>query len=109
VAELDDQVADMLGSRGPAYAAAWELWHRGAAEVQVGLSLLAKLIANSTAGDRDNHGENDYLTTALPVPQPGRAAAAYAQAHRHWARGEAMLRESLVRLRDATAAAHATG
>lgn len=44
--ELDGQVRDMLagwqGGAGGAYGQAWELWHRGAGEVQVGLSLLAK-------------------------------------------------------------------
>jgi WXG100 family type VII secretion target len=48
LAELDAQVGDMLdgwrGGAGGAYGSAWELWHRGAGEVQLGLSLLAKAV-----------------------------------------------------------------
>ena len=44
--ELDGQVRDMLagwqGGAGGAYGQAWDLWHRGAGEVQLGLSILAK-------------------------------------------------------------------
>lgn len=47
-AELDGQVGELLGgwrgSSGSAYASAWELWHRGAGEVEVGLSMLARLV-----------------------------------------------------------------
>jgi len=32
------------GASGSAYASAWELWHRGAGEVQAGLSILAHLV-----------------------------------------------------------------
>ena len=53
LAALDDQVGDMLGgwrgASGSAYAAAWELWHRGAGEVEVGLSMLARLVAQAAA------------------------------------------------------------
>jgi WXG100 family type VII secretion target len=46
--ELDGQVREMLGSwrggAGGAYGSAWDLWHRGAGEVQLGLSLLAKAV-----------------------------------------------------------------
>jgi WXG100 family type VII secretion target len=49
--ELDEQVNEMLGgwrgASGSAYAAAWELWHRGAGEVEAGLSMLAKLVAQA--------------------------------------------------------------
>ena len=48
---LDDQVGDMLGgwhgASGSAYAAAWELWHRGAGEVETGLSILARLVGEA--------------------------------------------------------------
>ncbi|SOX52067.1 WXG100 family type VII secretion target [Mycobacterium ahvazicum] len=48
LAELDGQVGDMLGGwlggSGSAYSAAWELWHRGAREVEMGLSILAKAV-----------------------------------------------------------------
>ncbi|WP_304441713.1 hypothetical protein [Mycobacterium sp. 852002-51163_SCH5372311] len=120
LAELDDHVAGLLrarygGSRS-AYTDAWELWHRGAAEVQVGLSMLARLIAHHDYRDNDaaaafrRHAERvvseiDSLAMALQVPLPGRAAAAHIEAHRHWTRGEAMMRESLARLHDAGTAA----
>jgi len=51
LAGLDSQVAALLGgwrgASGSAYAAAWELWHRGAAEVEAGLSMLARLVAEA--------------------------------------------------------------
>lgn len=51
LAELDSRVSDMLegwrGRSGDAYSSAWELWHRGAAEVQVGLSILERLVARA--------------------------------------------------------------
>ena len=132
LAELDDQVADMLrgrhGAPGSAHTAAWELWHRGAAEVQVGLTILAKVIARAGTGrrvDRDalsdavqrmaefrRHAESviseiDFLAIDSHASWSGRAGVAHAEAHRHWARGEAMMRESLARLRAAGATAHA--
>lgn len=49
LAELDTQVGQMLGgwhgTAGDAYGSAWELWHRGASEVQLGLSILARAVA----------------------------------------------------------------
>ncbi len=61
LAELDDHVGDMLhGRRGAsesgeaAYTAAWELWHRGAAEVQVVFSILAKLLAHAATSYHEN-------------------------------------------------------
>jgi WXG100 family type VII secretion target len=46
--ELDSQVRELLdgwlGGAGGAYAAVWDSWHRGAGEVQWGLSVLAKAI-----------------------------------------------------------------
>ena len=51
LAELNNQVGGMLGgwrgSSGSAYASAWELWHRGAGEVEEGLSMLARLVAQA--------------------------------------------------------------
>jgi len=50
-AELNGQVGEMLagwrGMSGSAYASAWELWHRGAGEVEMGLSMLARLVARA--------------------------------------------------------------
>ncbi len=49
--DLDAQVREMLagwqGSSGGAYAEAWALWHKGAAELQLGLSTLAKAVGNA--------------------------------------------------------------
>ncbi|WIM87335.1 WXG100 family type VII secretion target [Candidatus Mycobacterium wuenschmannii] len=46
--ELDGQVRDLLagwhGGSGGAYGQAWDSWHRGAGEVQQGLSMLAKSV-----------------------------------------------------------------
>ncbi|OBH02990.1 secretion protein [Mycobacterium sp. E2699] len=57
-AELNAQVGDMLGgwrgTSGSAYADAWELWHRGAGEVEVGLSMLARLVARAGGLYREN-------------------------------------------------------
>ena len=36
-----------IQSSGTAYASAWELWHRGAGEVESGLSILAQLLAHA--------------------------------------------------------------
>lgn len=58
LAELDEQVNEMLGgwrgASGSAYAAAWELWHRGAGEVEAGLSMLAKLVAQAGEAYQEN-------------------------------------------------------
>jgi WXG100 family type VII secretion target len=54
LADLDGQVGEMLrgwrGASGAAYTSAWELWHRGASEVELGLSILATLVAQAGAG-----------------------------------------------------------
>jgi WXG100 family type VII secretion target len=46
--ELDGEVRDLLagwhGGSGGAYSEAWESWHRGAGEVQQGLSIMARAI-----------------------------------------------------------------
>jgi WXG100 family type VII secretion target len=51
LAELDAQVNEMLGgwrgASGSAYASAWELWRRGAGEVEAGLSMLARSVARA--------------------------------------------------------------
>ena len=48
----------------------------------------------------------DSLVSDVHSTWTGRGAAAHAEAHRHWARGEAMMREALDRLRTAGATAH---
>jgi len=51
LADLDSQVGGTLGgwrgASGSAYASAWELWHRGAGEVELGLSMLTRSIAQA--------------------------------------------------------------
>jgi WXG100 family type VII secretion target len=59
LAQLDEQVGQMLGgwrgASGTAYGSAWELWHRGAHEVQAGLAILAHLVGE--AGGLYNQNE----------------------------------------------------
>jgi len=50
--------------------------------------------------------EIDSLVTGLHATWTGQGAAAHAEAHRHWARGEAMMREALAQLLAAGATAH---
>lgn len=51
LAELDGEVGQMLGgwqgTSGRAYASAWDLWHRGAGEVMLGLSILAEAVGKA--------------------------------------------------------------
>ncbi|OBJ48180.1 WXG100 family type VII secretion target [Mycobacterium sp. 1423905.2] len=58
LAELDAHVGELLhgwrGSSGEAFASAWELWHRGAGEVELGLSMLGRLVAQAGGGYRAN-------------------------------------------------------
>lgn len=58
LADLDGQVGDMLGgwrgASGSAYTAAWELWHCGAGEVETGLSILARAIAEADGSYQQN-------------------------------------------------------
>ena len=58
LAELDGQVGQMLGgwrgASGGAYASAWELWRRGAGEVQLGLSQLAIAVDEAGVGYQQN-------------------------------------------------------
>jgi WXG100 family type VII secretion target len=58
LAELDGRVGEMLsgwrGASGGAYTSAWQLWHRGAGEVQQGLSILARSVATAGAGYQQN-------------------------------------------------------
>jgi WXG100 family type VII secretion target len=58
LAELDGQVGEMLvgwrGAAGGAYASAWELWRRGAGEVQLGLLHLAGSVGTAGVGYQQN-------------------------------------------------------
>jgi WXG100 family type VII secretion target len=50
--------------------------------------------------------EIDSLVTNLHATWSGEAAAAHAEAHKHWSRGEAMMREALTQLKTAGSTAH---
>jgi WXG100 family type VII secretion target len=50
--------------------------------------------------------EIDSLVSNLHAAWSGEAAAAHAEAHRHWSQGEAMMREALAQLRSAAKTAH---
>jgi WXG100 family type VII secretion target len=47
--ELDGELREMLagwrGGAGAAYGRTWDQWHRGAAEIQRGLAILAKAVS----------------------------------------------------------------
>lgn len=66
---LDDQVGQMLGgwqgASGTAYASAWEQWHRGAREVQQGLSLLAHLVGQAGEGYQSNEAGSAQAERAV--------------------------------------------
>jgi WXG100 family type VII secretion target len=51
--ELDGHVREMLagwqGGAGGAYSQAWDLWHNGAGELQLGLAMLAEIVENDGA------------------------------------------------------------
>lgn len=51
--------------------------------------------------------EIDSCVTRLHATWTSEGAAAHAEAHRHWARGEAMMADALARLTNAGATAHA--
>jgi WXG100 family type VII secretion target len=50
--------------------------------------------------------EIDSLVSNLHATWTGEGATAHAEAHRHWAQGEAMMREALAQLRAAAHTAH---
>ena len=59
---LDGQVSEMLcvwrGSSGDAYSSAWELWHSGACEVHLGLSIMAKLLRHAGGHYADHESKS---------------------------------------------------
>jgi uncharacterized protein YukE len=70
---------------------------------------LAEAVQRMAAFQRyaeDMLGEIDALVR-LQGTWTGQGAAAHAGAHRHWARGEAMMRKTLAQLTTAGATAHA--
>jgi WXG100 family type VII secretion target len=50
--------------------------------------------------------EIDSLVSNLHNTWTGQGATSHAEAHQHWARGEAMMREALAQLRSAAHTAH---
>jgi WXG100 family type VII secretion target len=58
LSQLDDQVGQLLGgwqgTAGTAYGSAWELWHKGAREVELGLSMLAHLVGRAGGAYQGN-------------------------------------------------------
>lgn len=50
--------------------------------------------------------EIDSRVARLHTTWTGGAAAAHAEAHQHWVRGEAMMREALAQLKKVAATAH---
>jgi WXG100 family type VII secretion target len=58
LSELDGQIGEMLrgwrGASGDAYGSAWQKWHRGATEVEQGLSMLAKAVGHAGKGYQQN-------------------------------------------------------
>jgi WXG100 family type VII secretion target len=63
--ELDGQVRVLLagwqGGSGGAYGRAWDQWHRGASEVQLGLSMLARAVG-VTGVEFDTHEQASAQT-----------------------------------------------
>jgi WXG100 family type VII secretion target len=55
----------------------------------------------------DTAAEIDSRVTRLHTSWTGDAATAHAEAHQHWVRGEAMMREALAQLKKVASAAHA--
>lgn len=54
----------------------------------------------------DMIAEIDSRVTRLHESWTGEAAAAHAEAHQHWVRGEAMMREALTQLQKVATTAH---
>jgi WXG100 family type VII secretion target len=58
LSELDGQIGEMLGgwrgASGDAYGSAWQKWHRGATDVEQGLSMLAKAVGHAGKGYQQN-------------------------------------------------------
>jgi WXG100 family type VII secretion target len=67
--------------------------------------------ATELMGEFVQHTENmvseiESLVSNLHVTWTGQAATAHAEAHKHWSRGEAMMREALAQLKTAGTTAH---
>lgn len=69
LSQLDDQVGQMLGgwqgAAGTAYGSAWELWHKGAREVELGLSMLARLVGQASGAYQSNEAGSAQAERAV--------------------------------------------
>ena len=69
LAQLDDQMGQLLGgwrgASGTAYASAWDLWHRGAREVRLGLSMLAHRVGQAGDGYQRNEAGSAQAERAV--------------------------------------------
>jgi ESAT-6 family protein len=76
---------------------------------QVDPQALADAVARMTEFQRyaeDMISEIDSHVTRLHASWTGQGAAAHAEAHQHWVRGEAMMRAALAQLKKVAATAH---
>src|ERR1700727_1354401 len=69
LSELDGQLGEMLGgwqgASGSAYGSAWQMWHRGATEVETGLSMLSKLVTKASSGYAQNEASSAQTLRAV--------------------------------------------
>ena len=69
LSELDGQLGEMLGgwqgASGSAYGSAWQMWHRGATEVETGLSMLSKLVTKASSGYTQNEAASAQTLRAV--------------------------------------------
>lgn len=69
LSQLDDQVGQMLGgwqgASGAAYGAAWQLWHRGAREVELGLTMLAHVLNQAGEAYQSNESGSAQAERAV--------------------------------------------
>jgi WXG100 family type VII secretion target len=69
LSQLDDQVGQLLGgwqgAAGTAYGSAWELWHKGAREVELGLSMLAHLVGRAGGAYQGNEAGSALAERAV--------------------------------------------
>ena len=67
--ELDTQVRDLLagwhGGSSSAYAAVWDSWHRGAGDVQEGLSILANAVGATGAEFQINEDASAHVLNGV--------------------------------------------
>lgn len=69
LSQLDEQVGQMMGgwqgASGTAYGSAWEQWHRGAREVELGLSMLVQLVGQAGGAYQSNEAGSAQAERAV--------------------------------------------